>query len=201
MAASCIHIPDLALKAGETVWLRGASGLGKSTLIKALAGIWPHGEGTIELPAGNVLFLPQQVYAPLGGLADAAVYPADPGTLHPIMIDDLLDQVGLAHRRDRAEDGTAGLSVGEQQRLAFIRILAAKPDWVFLDEATSALDLDSEGALMELLHRLLPRHHLRADRASRAARPQVVAHRVPERARLAGRVSRTRLPRLRRATN
>jgi putative ATP-binding cassette transporter len=68
----------------------------------------------------------------------------------------MLDKVGLAHRRDRAEDGTAGLSIGEQQRLAFIRILAARPDWVFLDEATSALDLDSEGALMELLHRLLP---------------------------------------------
>jgi putative ATP-binding cassette transporter len=151
-----IYIPDLALKAGETVWLRGASGLGKSTLVKALAGIWPHGEGTIELPAGNVLFLPQQVYAPLGGLADAAVYPADAGAVPPSAIDELLNQVGLAHRRERAEDGTAGLSVGEQQRLAFIRILAARPDWVFLDEATSALDLDSEGALMELLHRLLP---------------------------------------------
>ncbi len=151
-----LTIPELVLKPGETVWLQGASGLGKSTLIKALAGLWPHGDGEIALPPGHILFMPQQVYSPLGSLTAAAAYPAAPECLPPAEIDKLLAQVGLGQRCGADAEGTKGLSGGEQQRLALVRILVAQPAWVFLDEATSALDLESEAALMALLHRLLP---------------------------------------------
>jgi putative ATP-binding cassette transporter len=151
-----LTIPELVLKPGEAVWLQGASGLGKSTLIKALAGLWPHGDGEIALPPGRILFMPQQVYSPLGPLNAAATYPAAPDALPPAEIDELLEKVGLGQRGRADVEGTKGLSGGEQQRLALVRILVAQPDWVFLDEATSALDLESEATLMALMHRLLP---------------------------------------------
>jgi vitamin B12/bleomycin/antimicrobial peptide transport system ATP-binding/permease protein len=162
-----VTIDDLIIKRGQTVWLRGASGLGKSTLFKAFAGMWPHASGTIELPAARISFLPQQVYLPLDTLAAAAIYPALPGTLAQSDIDTLLQKVGLGHRI--GIDEAIGLSVGEQQRLALARVLAAKPDWVFLDEATSALDLESECKLMTLLRTELP-----------DATFVIVAHREPQ---------------------
>lgn len=161
-----LNIPHLDLTPGRHVWLSGASGLGKSTLIKALAGLWPYGSGFVEVPA-RAMFMPQQVYSPLGSLADAAAYPAEGASVASDSLAAMLKDVNLASRS--ATDGSAeGLSVGEQQRLAMIRILAAQPDWVFLDEGTSALDLDSEGAVLATLMRLLPRTTF-----------VVVAHREP----------------------
>ncbi len=113
--------------------------------------------------------LPQQVYLPLDTLAAAAIYPALPDTLSRDAIDVLLHKVGLGHRLDRETNATNGLSVGEQQRLALARVLAAKPDWVFLDEATSALDIELERMLMTLLRTELPDATL-----------VVVAHREPQ---------------------
>ncbi|MDQ8729593.1 SbmA/BacA-like family transporter [Bradyrhizobium sp. LHD-71] len=151
-----LKINDLTIRRGQTVWLSGASGLGKSTLFKTLAGLWPYASGKLELPAGRLCFLPQQVYLPLVSLGAAAIYPALPDSLPRPEIEDLLRKVGLGHRLGAEADTAGGLSVGEQQRLALARVLAAKPDWVFLDEATSALDLDSERKLMTLLRTEMP---------------------------------------------
>jgi putative ATP-binding cassette transporter len=162
-----LDIPELRIARGQTVWLRGASGLGKSTLFKALAGLWPHASGAVEMPQAHIFFLPQQVYLPLDTLAAAAIYPSLPGTMAQPEIDALLHKVGLGHRLGAAE--TSGLSIGEQQRLALARVIAAKPDWIFLDEATSALDLESEHRLMTLLRTELP-----------TATFVIVAHREPQ---------------------
>jgi vitamin B12/bleomycin/antimicrobial peptide transport system ATP-binding/permease protein len=151
-----LGIGDLAISKGETVWLSGASGLGKSTLLKALAGLWTFGEGRIELPEGRLCFMPQQVYMPLGPLVAAAAYPSEPDSVAPGTIEGLLRKTGLGHRLDAGDENAAGLSVGEQQRLALVRLILAKPDWAFLDEATSALDLETERRVMSLLRTELP---------------------------------------------
>ncbi len=164
-----LKISDLEVRRGAAVWLSGASGLGKSTLFKTLAGLWPHADGEIELPRGHLCILPQQVYQPLDSLAASTIYPAVPDEFPQAEAERLLNKVGLGHRLDSLADAPKGLSVGEQQRLALARVLAAKPDWVFLDEATSALDLDSERKLMTMLRTELP-----------DATFVVVAHREPQ---------------------
>lgn len=151
-----LQIDELAINKGDTVWLSGASGLGKSTLLKALAGLWNFGEGRIELPGGNLCFMPQQVYMPLAPLVAAAAYPAEPDRVAPGTIEGLLRKTGLGHRLEAGDENAAGLSVGEQQRLALVRLILAKPDWAFLDEATSALDPESEKSVMSLLRSELP---------------------------------------------
>ena len=164
-----LEIDELTVRRGQTVWLSGASGLGKSTLFKTLSGLWPHADGRIELPEGNLCFLPQQVYQPLDALTASTIYPSPVEELSRDQAEELLRKVGLGHRLAAdAEDGR-GLSIGEQQRLALARVLAAKPDWVFLDEATSALDIESERMLMTLLRTELP-----------DATFVVVAHREPQ---------------------
>ena len=151
-----LRIADLAINKGDTVWLSGASGLGKSTLLKALAGLWRFGEGRIELPSGHLCFMPQQVYMPLAPLVAAAAYPSEPDSVAPGTIENLLRKTGLGHRLDLGNENAADLSVGEQQRLALVRLILAKPDWAFLDEATSALDLETEKLVMSLLRAELP---------------------------------------------
>jgi putative ATP-binding cassette transporter len=154
-----LKLPQLVLEPRRDVWLQGPSGLGKSTLIKALAGLWRHGEGRIEVPSGRILYLPQQAYVPLGAFAEAAAYPRRPAELPAGQLEALVEAVGLSHRAAAEEtgDGVKGLSVGEQQRLALLRLLVAEPDWAFLDEATSALDAASERKLLALLRQRLPR--------------------------------------------
>jgi putative ATP-binding cassette transporter len=162
-------IDELTVRRGQTVWLSGASGLGKSTLFKTLAGLWPHAGGKVEVPEGKLCFLPQQVYQPLDTLPASAIYPALGETVSRAEAEALLHKVGLAHRLAAEGEDGRGLSIGEQQRLALARVLAAKPDWVFLDEATSALDIESERMLMTLLRTELP-----------DATFVVVAHREPQ---------------------
>lgn len=151
---------SIAVPAGKRLLISGGSGAGKSTLLRAIAGIWPYGTGEISLPTGwRTMFLPQRPYLPLGSLRRAIYYPQPV----PENIDDnltgLLERFGLqklAGQLDAVDDWSRILSLGEQQRLAFIRILLLRPDIVFLDESTSALDEPREAQSYEILHQLLP---------------------------------------------
>jgi vitamin B12/bleomycin/antimicrobial peptide transport system ATP-binding/permease protein len=139
---------------GERVLIQGASGSGKSTLFRAIAGLWPWGSGTIFTPpAGDMMFLSQRPYLPLGTLRAALCYPKSPEDLRPDQIDAALDRCGLGeyrHSLDSEERWDRRLSLGQQQRVAFARVLLHRPAWVFMDEATSALDEDSQADMLSL---------------------------------------------------
>jgi putative ATP-binding cassette transporter len=150
----------LALARGDTALLSGPSGVGKSTLVRALAGIWPFGRGQLHLPRdAHLLFLPQKPYLPLGTLRRVVSYPrSDAGVTDPVLRESL-DAVGLpelAQRLDEPGNWALLLSPGEQQRIAFARALVHKPAWLFLDEATSAVDEATEARLYRLLVERLP---------------------------------------------
>jgi vitamin B12/bleomycin/antimicrobial peptide transport system ATP-binding/permease protein len=147
---------DLALKVspGDALLVTGPSGAGKSTLLRAVAGLWPFGRGRIRVAERSTLFLPQRPYLPLGALADALAYPRAAAELSRDSLADALRAVGLPHlveRLDEEGNWAQRLSIGEQQRLAFARVLLARPEIVFLDEATSALDEAAEMSLYRLL--------------------------------------------------
>ena len=144
----------LAARPGEPVLVTGPSGSGKSTLLRAIAGLWPFGQGQIRMGDGHVLFLPQRPYLPLGSLADAIAYPGLEHRPGRGELEAALHAVGLGYLVDQLDaDGNWALrlSGGEQQRLGFARVLVVRPDIVFLDEATSALDEAAEAALYRLL--------------------------------------------------
>ena len=149
----------LTIERGEAVLLTGASGGGKSTLFRALSGIWPFGRGEVRIPEGaRALFLPQRPYLPLGTLRRAVCYPMDAAAVPEAEIRAVLEAVGLPRLADRLDEEDAWdrrLSGGEQQRLAFARALLVKPDFLFLDEATASLDPPAEAALYALLRERL----------------------------------------------
>jgi putative ATP-binding cassette transporter len=150
---------DAKLERGEPVLIAGPSGSGKSTLFRALAGIWPFGEGCIERPATTAcLFLPQRPYIPIGTLRSAVTYPSREGRFPDEELRRRLRQCHLEHLVDRLDEAghwEQRLSPGEQQRLSFARALLQQPAWLFLDEASSALDGDLEAELYSLLEREL----------------------------------------------
>jgi putative ATP-binding cassette transporter len=150
---------NLSLVRGDSALLLGPSGSGRSTLVRAVAGIWPFGRGKICLPHGSrILFLPQKPYLPIGTLRDVVSYPAPAGGLDDAVLREALQAVGLAHLSERLAEPNhwaLQLSPGEQQRVAFARALMHRPEWLFLDEATSALDEATETRLYRLLQERL----------------------------------------------
>jgi putative ATP-binding cassette transporter len=166
-------VPDLKLESGGSYWLAAPSGHGKSTLAKAIAGLWTHGEGRIERPEGRILVLPQQPYLPLGSLRSALAYPQPPDAVDEATLRQALAAVGLEDFWSLDDGGWTdrrrGLSGGEQQRLALARALLQAPDWLVLDEATSALDAQAEAQTLSALRRALP-----------ASTLVLIAHRAPQ---------------------
>jgi putative ATP-binding cassette transporter len=150
----------LSLRSGERTLLTGPSGSGKSTLFRAIAGIWPFGNGSVAIPAdASVMMLPQRPYFPIGTLHAAIAYPGETERFSADQVRDALDLVGLPQLGSRLEEDAHWnrmLSLGEQQRLGLARALLHKPDYLFLDEATASLDEPSEAALYKLLTTRLP---------------------------------------------
>ena len=144
---------------GERVLIVGETGRGKSTLFRAVAGLWPWGSGTILTPAPEAMaFLPQRPYLPLGTLRNALSYPSPADAFPDADVRQALERCDLGNlitKLDQVERWDNELSLGEQERLAFARILLHKPGWVFLDEATAALDEDSQRRVMSLFDREL----------------------------------------------
>jgi putative ATP-binding cassette transporter len=155
-----VNATGLTITLGERVLVSGPSGAGKSTLFRALAGVWPFGEGTISIPKNaRMMMLPQRPYFPIAPLAAAVAYPAQSGQFDAAKIAELISAVGLPALVPRIEEEAHWnrmLSLGEQQRLGIARALLYVPDFLFLDEATASLDEPSEAALYRLLDQRLP---------------------------------------------
>lgn len=164
-----IHTPDgkklldnvnQELIHGKHYVIKGPSGVGKSTFVRTLAGIWPFGEGKVFLPENkNIMFVPQTSYMPLGSLREALIFPDKLITISDKLLIQLLHDCDLPHLTDQLDEvarWTERLSPGELQRIAFLRVLLQKPDWVFLDEITASLDLKREKQLYRLLKKQLP---------------------------------------------
>jgi putative ATP-binding cassette transporter len=155
-----INGANAEIKAGERVLIQGESGTGKSTLFRAIGGLWPWGAGEISTPPReSMMFMPQRPYLPLGTLKGALSYPADPNTYSDEDCAAALIRVGLTQlppRLDEEERWDRVLSLGEQQRLAFARLFLHKPAWIFMDEATAALDEKNQDAMMQLVLDELP---------------------------------------------
>jgi putative ATP-binding cassette transporter len=150
---------DMRLDAGQSLVISGTSGSGKTTLLRSLAQLWPFTSGTLRRPQDDTMFLSQLPYMPLGNLRRTVSYPGDEGDYADDEIRAALETVALGHlggRLDEVNDWAKVLSPGEQQRVAFARVLLKKPKAVFLDEATSAIDEGQEFALYRALRDRLP---------------------------------------------
>jgi vitamin B12/bleomycin/antimicrobial peptide transport system ATP-binding/permease protein len=152
---------EVVIEPGERLLVAGESGSGKSTLVRAIAGLWPWGGGSVNFhPDRRLFMLPQKPYVPSGTLRRAAAYPAAAEDWTVEQIGEALDKVGLGHLKDKIEDDAPWdqtLSGGEKQRLAFARLFLHHPDIIVLDEATSALDEKSQDQMMELMIKELPK--------------------------------------------
>ncbi|KAA0694541.1 ABC transporter ATP-binding protein/permease [Neorhizobium sp. P12A] len=157
---SVVKETEVKIERGERVLVAGESGTGKSTLVRAISGLWPWGHGSVDFhPDSRLFMLPQRPYIPSGTLRRAVAYPraADGWPLDEIKA--AVEKVGLDYLNDRIEEEAPWdqtLSGGEKQRLAFARLLLHNPDIIVLDEATSALDEKSQDKMMEMVIRELP---------------------------------------------
>jgi vitamin B12/bleomycin/antimicrobial peptide transport system ATP-binding/permease protein len=147
------------IQPGERVLIMGESGAGKSTLFRAISGLWPWGSGRVRIPkAEDMMFLPQRPYLPLGTLRAAISYPASPETFDDMKVREALERCGLGEfveMLDRRERWDRSLSLGQQQRVAFARVLLHRPKWVFMYEATSALDEENQASMLGLFEKEL----------------------------------------------
>ena len=155
-----LHHLNLNAAAPEWLLLDGRSGIGKTTLMRTLAGLWPYYTGRFSIQGARSLFLPQRPYLPQDTLANLVRYPAPPeGSRQDDAVAAALEKVGLGRLKEclhSEEDWHKTLSGGEQQRISLARALIARPDILFLDEATNQLDDDSATALLRLLKSELP---------------------------------------------
>ncbi|QLB12286.1 putative ATP-binding cassette transporter [Bisgaardia hudsonensis] len=146
---------NLNITQGTSLLIKGPSGVGKTTLLRTIAGLWQYSEGTIYRPIKNALFISQKTYLPQGRLIDAMYYPeVSPEIIDINYVKNIINQVNLGHLVDKLEqedDWTRVLSLGEQQRLAFARLVLHKPKIAFLDEATASMDEGLEDAMYRLL--------------------------------------------------
>lgn len=152
---------DVNLQPGDTLVVTGRSGTGKTTLLRSLAQMWPYTSGTVYRPltGHETMFLSQLPYVPLGDLRTVLSYPTPRGDIPDEQLQDALTRVALSHltgRLNETQDWATVLSPGEQQRIAFARVLLTRPRAVFLDEATSALDEGLEFAVYDLVRTELP---------------------------------------------
>ncbi len=154
--ALLLRVPALSFRHGEHAWIRGRSGLGKTTLLKAISGFWPYGDGRVARPADSVMVLPQRSYLPSGSLIEAAAYPSPPGRFGQGAIVRALGLVGIDELAGAEARQVDALSGGETQRLAMARLLLHRPRFAILDEATSALDAAAERKLLQRLRQELP---------------------------------------------
>lgn len=151
---------NLIFERGHRYLIQGESGLGKSTFVRAMAGIWPYASGKVIFPKNeSVMYLPQQPYMPVGTLEEAVLFPDH----HKPELRERIKEVMMLCRLEQfiprlgeIMPWSEQLSPGEQQRIAFARVLLHKPDWVFLDESTSMLDKDNEAAMYRMLKECLP---------------------------------------------
>lgn len=158
---SVVNDTDVTIAPGERVLVVGESGTGKSTLVRAIAGLWPWGQGEVLFAPGSRLFLlPQRPYIPVGTLRRAATYPTAADVVDAHLVEELLEAVGLGYLVKHCDEPDVAwdhvLSGGEKQRLSFARLLIHRPSIAVIDEATSALDRASQENMMKLVVERLP---------------------------------------------
>jgi putative ATP-binding cassette transporter len=150
---------EAEIQRGERVLISGDPG-GALKLFKVVAGLWPWGHGHIELPGdGAISFVPERPYLPIGSLRGTLRYPSDRDVFTEATVLKAMEKVGLGHLTHRLLDQgnwEQVLTLGEQQRIGFARLLLHRPDWIFLDEATDCLEEKAEQELMALLIEELP---------------------------------------------
>jgi len=154
-----IHTFDLSVQSGESIAITGASGAGKSCLLRTFAGLWPYASGDLELPAERCLFVPQKPYVPSGTLGQILAYPHSAKSQHTNRVDELLELTQLSHLTTELNNDRPWhhlLSGGETQRLNLVRLLLLRPSMLFLDEATSNLDADWAVRYYALLKKFNP---------------------------------------------
>jgi putative ATP-binding cassette transporter len=157
--AAIAALDRLSLRPGDRTLIAGSSGSGKSTIQRALAGVWTLGRGKVALPHDDVLAMPQRFYFPLGSLKSVITYPTPADEVDDERLKEVLNQIGLSHLAGRInEDAEWGsmLSGGEQQRVAFARAILRDPAIVLFDDSTSNLDGDATKQMYQALDRNLP---------------------------------------------